>query len=128
MNTHINPRTFTDQIPAYQEKTRFLCSLGRQDLADTHDYFFYKRLLLFYNQLLHGPIPHKKKYLRDITSIIAENIGNDKEHYDRVYQCNIANPNEKRKMDLFLKSPLLYRIVMAVNEAVILPIKLKLRR
>ena len=128
MNTQINPRTFTDQIPAYREKTGFLRSLGRQDLADTHDYFFYKRLLLFYNQLSHGSIPDKKKYLRDITSIIVENIGDDREHYDRVYHCSVANPNEKRKMDLFLKSPWLYRNVMKINEAVILPIKMKMRR
>ncbi len=40
MNTQINPRTFTDQIPAYLEKTKFLQALGRQDLADVHHYFF----------------------------------------------------------------------------------------
>lgn len=128
MNTRINPRTFTDQIPAYREKTIFLQSLGRQDLADTHDYFFYKRLLLFYNQLTRDTIPDKKRYLQDITSIINGCIGDDKEYYERVYRCNIANPNEKTKMDLFLKSPLLYRIFMAVNETVILPLKLKLRK
>ena len=94
MNTRINPRTFTDQIPAYREKTGFLQSLGRQDLADTHDYFFYKRLLLFYNQLIKDTIPDKKRYLQDITSIIYEDIGDDKTHYERVYRCRIANPNE----------------------------------
>lgn len=128
MNTRINPRTFTDQIPAYREKTGFLLSLGRQDLADTHDYFFYKRLLLFFNQLTEDTIPDKKKYLRDITSIIYENIGDDQAHYERVYHCSIANPNEKKKMDLFLKSPWLYRIVMTVNEAVILPVKRMMRK
>lgn len=119
MNTQINPRTFTDQIPAYREKTRFLQELGRQDLADVHDYFFYKRLLLFYNQLKRSKLTDKKKYLQEIREIIYENKGN----YDRVYQCSIANPNEKKKMDLFLKSPKLYWGVMVLNEAVILPLK-----
>lgn len=127
MNTQINSRTFTDQIPAYREKTEFLQSLGRQDLADTHDYFFYKRLLLFYDQLYHDKGLDRKKFISDIISIIHENVDHDREHYERVYRCSVANPNEKRKMDLFLKSPWLYRVVMAVNKAVILPLKLKLR-
>ena len=128
MNMRITPRIFTDLIPAYQEKTLILQSFGRQDLADTHEYFYYKRLLLFYNLFYKESFPEKEKYLRDITAIIMESAGSDQEHYEDVYRCRVANPNEKRKMDIFLKSRLLYRIVMAVNEAVILPIKLKLLR
>lgn len=121
MNTKINPRTFTDQIPAYRERSRFLQELGRQDLADIHDYFVYKRLLLFYNQVKKSKEPDKKKYLKEITDIIYKNRGD----YERIYRCSIANPNEKRKMELFLKSPELYWCVMCMNEKVILPIKTK---
>ena len=121
MNVKINSRTFTDQIPAYWERSSFLRELGRRDLADIHDYFVYKRLLLFYNQLKKGREPDKKKYLKEITDIIYRNRGD----YERIYRCSIANPNEKRKMDLFLKSPKLYWCVMCINEAVILPIKTK---
>lgn len=121
MNVKINSRTFTDQIPAYQERSRFLRELGRPDLADAHDYFVYKRLLLFFNQLKKSSVPDKKKYLKEITDIIYKNRGD----YDRIYRCSIANPNEKRKMELFLKSPGLYWFVMCINEAVILPIKTK---
>lgn len=121
MNVKINSRTFTDQIPAYRERSSFLRELGRRDLADIHDYFVYKRLLLFYNQLKKSRQPDKKKYLKEITGIIYKNRGD----YDRIYSCSIANPNEKRKMELFLKSPGLYWFVMCINEAVILPIKTK---
>ena len=34
MNVKINSRTFTDQIPAYWERSSFLRELGRRDLAD----------------------------------------------------------------------------------------------
>ena len=125
MNAQVNSRTFTDHIPAYQEKTRFLQALGRQDLADIHTYFFYKRLLLFYNQLKKGSLPEKKEYLNKITKVIYESIPKEKGAYERVYHCSAANPNEKKKMDLFLKSPKLYWIVMCINEAVILPIKMR---
>lgn len=123
MNTKVNPRTFSDQIPAYREKTEFLRKLGRPDLADVHDYFFYKRLLLFYNQLKKEKIPEKKNYLRELKDIIYRNVNQNKEDYDRIYRCSIANPNEKKKMDLFLKSPGLYWGVMLINEALILPLK-----
>ena len=79
MNAQVNSRTFTDHIPAYQEKTRFLQALGRQDLADTHTYFFYKRLLLFYNQLKKGSLQEKKEYLNKIAMVINESIPKEKE-------------------------------------------------
>lgn len=123
MNTLVNSRTFTDHIPAYQEKTRFLQELGRQDLADIHMYFFYKRLLCFYNQIKKGSRPEKKEYLQKITNVIKESVPKEPEAYERIYHCSVANPNEKKKMDLFLKSPGLYWSIMCINEAVILPIK-----
>ena len=128
MNMRINSRIFTDLIPAYQEKTEFLRSIGRQDLADIHDYYVYKRLLLLYNQFYKESFPEREQFLRDITAIIVESAGGDRRHYENVYHCRIANPNEKRKMDLFLKSRWMYRNVMRINEAVILPIKMKMRR
>lgn len=123
MNTRVNPRTFTDHIPAYLEKRGFLLSVGRPDLADTHDYFFYKRLLLFYNQIKKETISDKKKYLKEITDVIYKSIEQNKDRYEQIYRCSVANPNEKKKMDLFLKSPHLYWFVMQINEAVVLPLK-----
>ncbi len=125
MNVQINAHTFTDHIPAYQEKTDFLLRLGRQDLADIHAYFFYKRLLLFYNQVKKSTIPEKKQYLDKIIDVIKNNVPGKQEAYERIYHCRVANPHEKTKMDLFLKSPRLYWLVMCLNETVILPIKMK---
>ena len=52
MGKGLGERIFTDQIPAYREKEAFLRSIGREDLAWQHRYFFYKRLLLYYNRCL----------------------------------------------------------------------------
>lgn len=128
MNTQINSRIFTDLIPAYREKTVFLKEIGRTDLAYVHDYFFYKRMLIFYNQIKKSKFPEKRKYLNEITDVINENISCIQEDYDKVYQCSVANPNEKRKMTLFLKSPKLYWLVMTINEAFIIPLKVKLKK
>ena len=123
MNTQINPRTFTDQIPAYYEKTKFLKELGRQDLADIHDYFFYKRLLLFYSQLEKTDIPERDKFLEQLSQIIQEN----RDHYARAYGCPVADSRDYKKMKLFLKSPVRYSRRMRMEERVIIPMKVKIK-
>jgi hypothetical protein len=124
MNTQINPRTFTDQIPAYYEKTAFLKGLGRQDLADIHDYFFYKRLLLFYDQMEKSGRADKETYLNKITKVIIEN----QEHYDAAFGCPAADPRDGRKMRLFLKSPRRYSRRIHIEEQLIIPLKVKVKK
>ena len=123
MNTQINPRTFTDQIPAYYEKTAFLKKLGRQDLADIHDYFFYKRLLLFYSRLEKMDIPDRDKFSEQLTQIIRDN----REHYARAYGCPVADPRDYKKMKLFLKSPARYSRRIRWEEQVVIPLKVKVK-
>ena len=123
MNTQINPRTFTDQIPAYYEKTKFLKELGRQDLADIHDYFFYKRLLLFYSRLEKTDNPDRDEFMERLTQIIRDN----REHYARAYSCSVADPRDYKKMKLFLKSPARYSRRIRLEDRVIIPLKAKIR-
>lgn len=124
MNTQINPRTFTDQIPAYYEKTEFLKKLGRQDLADIHDYFFYKRLLLFYDRVQASKNPEKKEYLEQITQIIRDN----QEHYATAYNCPVADARDYGKMKLFLKSPARYSRRIWWEQKVVIPLKVNVKR
>lgn len=124
MNTQINPRTFTDQIPAYYEKTAFLKQLGRQDLADIHDYFFYKRLLLFYYQLEESDRKDKDSCLARITQIIRDNSM----RYDSAFRCAVADPRDYKKMKLFLKSPARYSRRIRLEEQVIIPLKARVKR
>lgn len=119
MNTQINPRTFTDQIPAYVEKTKFLQNLGRPDLADVHDYFFYKRLLLFYNQIKEQDIPERERYLQKITDIIYSG----RERVQKVFACPVADPRDRRKAALFLKSPVRYWQKVRWENRVVIPCK-----
>lgn len=123
MNAQINSRTFTDQIPAYYEKTKFLKELGRQDLADIHDYFFYKRLLLFYNQVEKTDTPDRDRFLKQLTQIIREN----QDSYTRAFGCPIADPRDYRKMKLFLKSPARYSRRIRMEERMVIPLKVKVK-
>ncbi len=112
-----------DQIPAYQEKTKFLESLGQDVLTDTHRYFFYKRLLLFYNDIRKAHRKDWKEYRLQMTDVIRKEAGADANVRAKAYACPVANPNEQKKMSLFLRSPNLYWIFMRMNETFVLPIK-----
>ena len=124
MNTQINPRTFTDQIPAYYEKTAFLKGLGRQDLAEIHDYFFYKRLLLFYDQLERSDRADREAYLNKIAEVIKK----DRDRYAAAFGCPVADPRDGRKMQLFLKSPKRYSRRRRIEERIVIPLKVKIKR
>ncbi len=127
MNTGVNIRTFTDQIPAYKEKTKFLAGLGRADLADIHDYFFYKRLLLFYDELKKSKDKNSKRFMANLYSLAIEDIGDSTtRRFKEIYDCDIVKSSDRKKMKLFLSSPSLYSMAMKFNNAVILPIKTKL--
>ncbi len=125
MNRRINPRTFTDQIPAYYEKTKFLQSLGREDLALTHDYFFYKRLLLFYGELEKNVGNGEDgAYRKQIEAI----LGKDRKRAAEAFRSPIADPRDKRKLALFYKSPQLYCRKLRWEEQVVIPLKVRVKR
>lgn len=122
MNCRINSRTFTDQIPAYYEKTQLLRSLGREDLALTHDYFFYKRLLLFYWEL--SQTENGGSYMMRL----AEILGKDREQAEEAFGSPVADPRDRKKLKLFYRSPAAYCKKMQWNEQVVIPCKVKVKR
>lgn len=124
MNVRINSRTFTDQIPAYYEKTAFLKGMGRQDLADLHNYFFYKRLLLFYDQVKASGQPERDDYLDRLTRIIREN----RKYFEAAFKRPEADPRDYRKMKLFLKSPARYSRRIRFEKRVVIPLKVKVKK
>lgn len=124
MNKGINPRIFTDLIPNLYDRSAYLRGIGRDDLALLQDYSLYKRLMLFYTQVVRSRDPEKKAHLEDLTKRLREG----KERYPEIFSIPQANPNEYRKLKLFLASPALYRAAMAVNDRFVLPARQRLRR
>ena len=122
MNCRINSRTFTDQIPAYYEKTELLRNLGREDLALTHDYFFYKRLLLFYWEL--SGMEDSGGYMMRL----AEILGKDRERAQEAFRTQMADQRDRKKLKLFYKSPAAYCRKMRWDEQVVIPCKAKVKR
>lgn len=121
MSVGINARTLTDQIPAYIERGELLRLLKEDELANIHDYYMYKRMLLMYTQFQrsHASIQERKKYCSELRAMIL----GQQDHFEEVYSCRIANPNEQKKMHIFVKSAMLYNLVMDINEKWIIPYK-----
>lgn len=122
MNRRINSRTFTDQIPAYYEKTKLLQKLGREDLALTHDYFFYKRLLLFYGDI--SGTGNGEEYLMKLREILVR----DRARAEEAFRSPIADPRDRKKLSLFYRSPAAYCRKLRWDERVVIPCKVKVKR
>ena len=118
-NIGLNEKTFNDLIPNFYERSAFLREIGREDLALLQDYFLYKRLLLFYTAVCRSQDPKKKEH----KAFLQQKIEAGKDCYAAVYGIPQASSQEYRKMKLFLKSPILYRAAMRLNDSFLIPIK-----
>ena len=120
MSKGFSARILSDQIPAYLEKGEFLRGIGADDLAAIHEYFFLKRLLIYYTMLSDSKNDSKNKFCNKLDTIIRSR----KAYIPSAFQWEGANKNEWYKLRVFLISPVLYRVFMKINEKWILPLKI----
>ena len=123
MNQGVKWDILTTQIPAYNARNKVLVDAGFDELAYTHQYMVYKKLLLLYTQVRRSHDPEKKAKM----DALAEVIRGARDNYKRIFSCPIANPHQELRMKLFLKNTMLYNAFMAVNDTFIIPVKVKLR-
>jgi glycosyltransferase involved in cell wall biosynthesis len=119
MNQGVKWDILTHQIPAYRKRDQVLCQAGYRELAYTHQYMVYKKLLLLYTQVRRTHDPDKKAKMSALYDVI---IG-AKNNYKNIYSCRIADPHQELRMKLFLKNTILYNAFMAVNDTLIIPVK-----
>lgn len=119
MNMGVNHRIFTDQIPLYQEKRAYLESIGRKDLVEIHNFFFYKRLLLHYLELKKNKPEKYKFYLREIREIIKK----ENQYFVKSYTSEVSTKNDVVRMKLFKISPQAFYYFTLLNEKYIIPQK-----
>ena len=123
MNQGVKWDILTTQIPAYNARNQVLVDAGFDELAYTHQYMVYKKLLLLYTQVKRSKDPEKKAKM----DALAKVIRGAKDNYKNIYSCRIANPHQELRMKLFLRNTMLYNAFMAVNDTFIIPIKVRLR-
>ena len=119
MNMGVNHRIFTDQIPLYKEKREYLENIGRKDLVDIHNFFFYKRLLNHYLEIQKNRPQDYKKYCKEIRKKIKE----EKKFIVKAYSSEVSTRNEAVKMKMFRISPMGFYLFTKINEKYIIPQK-----
>ena len=116
MNSKKVERLLTDQVPAYKEKGEFLLSIGEKELFLTHQYFFYKRMLLHYKDAKEKKPEGYEKFLKELTKVICEHP---------IWEAFVGkSKGEWLRMKLFTISPVLYDGFTYVNDNYILPNKM----
>ena len=116
MNSKKVERLLTDQVPAYKEKGDFLLSIGEKELFLTHQFFFYKRMLLHYKDAKEEKPEGYQKFIKDIREVIC-----DKPVWEAFEG---KSKGEWLRMKLFTISPVLYDTFTYLNENFILPNKM----
>ena len=116
MNSKKVERLLTDQIPAYKEKGEFLLSIGEKELFLTHQFFFYKRMLLHYKEAKEKKPEGYEKFIRDLRKVVCEKP---------IWEAfKGKSKGEWLRMKLFTISPVLYDVFTHINEKYILPNKM----
>ena len=119
MNSSRGKRIFSDQIPLYMEKRKYLEEAGRKDLAVIHNYYFYKRLLQHYMELEEFKPEDYKKYQREIRKLFKE----EKALVKEVLSNEFCSRKEGFKLKLFQRSPRAYFLFTKINETYVVPQK-----
>lgn len=109
----LNPRMFTDLLPAYLEKERFLDKFEDKTLVTKHRYHYLKKMLSWYRET-------KEPKQRISIEVVFEN---HRKNMDEIKECPLCSKNDARKFDLFLKNPQRFLWVMKLNDATLLKIK-----
>ena len=116
MNSKKVERLLTDQVPAYKEKGEFLLSIGEKELFLTHQYFFYKRMLLHYKDAKEKKPEGYQKFLNKLQKIICEK--------PICWEAfNGHSKGEWLRMKLFAISPWLYYTFATNYENYVVPYK-----
>lgn len=116
MNSKKVERLLTDQVPAYKEKGEFLLSIGEKELFLTHQFFFYKRMLLHYKEAKEKKPEGYQKFLKELRKVICEKP---------IWEAfEGKSKGEWLRMRLYTISPFLYDGFTYLNENFVLPNKL----
>ena len=115
MNVNRTQRMFQDEIPFWREHITCIRELVSKDMGDMAAYYFYRRLLSYYMELAVG------EETRTAAKRIAGIMRDERAEIRRVYTNAFEGKGDVIRMQLFLVSPGLYRIINKMYEDIVLP-------
>lgn len=115
MNVNRTQRMFQDEIPFWREHITCIREMVSKDMGDMAAYYFYRRLLSYYMELAVG------EETRTAAKRIAGIMRDERAEIRRVYTNAFEGKGDVIRMQLFLVSPGLYRIINKMYEDIVLP-------
>jgi hypothetical protein len=121
MNENKNERMFKDELPFWREHIGFIRSNVSENMADLAAYYYYRRLLSYYiNMVDKNPAGACK-----ISNIVKK----DKGEISRIYSNNnMVSRGDRARMKLFLFNNGIYRVFNSGYDKLIVAAKNKYRR
>lgn len=121
MNVDKTHRMFRDELPFWREHIKCIRENVSSDMADLAQYYYYRRLMSYYMDIIEQNPQSAYK--------IADMIKSDKNEIKRIYSKsnNIVSKGDRARMGLFLFNHRLYRKCFSVYENMIVPVKARLR-
>ena len=117
MNVNRTQRMFADEIPFWREHIAYITEHVSGSMGVMAAYYFYRRMLSYYMEL------SNKKETYAAAQKLAEMLQSEQKEIAFVYANAFGGKGDAVRMNLFLRSPKLYRIVNQVYERVVLPFR-----
>ena len=121
MNQNRGNRRMEDEIPFWKEQIALLKEEGKEEAADKAAYAFYKRMLYYDLDF------REAEGMESFAARLEDMMQDEKEEIRRVYQNPFVANGDKKRMELFLKSPAQYETWAKRYEKYVVPLKRKMR-
>ena len=122
MNENRGKRRMEDEIPFWKEQIALLKERGDIGMADKASYGFYKRMLYYDLDF------RKTEGMETYAEQLEEMMRGEKEEIARVYDNAFVKNGDRKRMELFLKSPARYETWSDRYANLIVPTKQRMRR
>lgn len=119
MNVKAEERMFRDEIPFWKEHIACIREQVSEEMGDLAAYHFYRRMLSYY--LRYAKL--QQSTALKIVNVIYE----DREQINCLYSKNNIARGDRIRMQIFLKSPRVYRIIERLYGQWIVTMKQKMR-
>nr|MCR4851288.1 glycosyltransferase [Lachnospiraceae bacterium] len=116
MNVKVSKRRLEDEIPFLREQLSCYKENVSDELYEKAVYSYARRLLFYYYDL-------KDRGMGRDANRIASIINEDRDLINRVYEKEFVSPGDRKRMELFFKSPILYRMTEKIYADMIVPLR-----
>lgn len=119
MNVKRGERMFQDELPFWREHIAYIREHVSRRIGDFAAYHYYRRLLFYYMDWK----KESKQVRCDYAERIAEELRQNRQEIQRVYNNDFVASGDRARMKLALVSPNLYSCVTKGYEKVIIPLR-----